>query len=446
MSGVKLAFGVAAAAIIGGAVLSPAYLVHGNSALVCSLVGCEPTIKGLCDKEFGLVKQIFEDNFKRRGEHGAAAAVYFRGELVADLWGGEWSQSHTKQLRSFGGAGGLIVALLMERGQLDASLPVSSVWPGFRQWATSDVSISEVIQMRFNASLLAPSDSTENRRVTSAKILRITPNRETPTPLEEVNENATLSTLYGYNPFIRDVVLTAIVPLVDPKKRDFVTYFKEEIASKVGLSEAEFQIGWRKEGTQGVKDFALVDKLALSMRALGNVTDGWCGPLPTRELWTQYLFGDPKPGFAEYLMYGDEFFGKRVPVVSATAAGLAKLYSFVASGDEETKTDIGAVQGRSLFKTKAATSCVAQKNLNTTTPIGFDELGRNVTVSSCGFALSTDTEPLYTLKETETHGRRWMHFAWANLGGSYVAASVGHGISLAYLVCVQKVGVGNIKV
>ena len=38
--------------------------------------------------EFARVRELFQENFERFGEVGAAVAVHLDGELVVDLWGG----------------------------------------------------------------------------------------------------------------------------------------------------------------------------------------------------------------------------------------------------------------------------------------------------------------------------------------------------------------------
>ena len=46
-------------------------------------------IEGIVAPEFHEVRREFERNFVERGEHGAACAIYHRGQKVVDLWGGQ---------------------------------------------------------------------------------------------------------------------------------------------------------------------------------------------------------------------------------------------------------------------------------------------------------------------------------------------------------------------
>ena len=53
-----------------------------------TMIDARPLIHGSCDPEFTSVQEAFADNFRRRGEIGAAVCVYKDGKKVVDLWGG----------------------------------------------------------------------------------------------------------------------------------------------------------------------------------------------------------------------------------------------------------------------------------------------------------------------------------------------------------------------
>jgi hypothetical protein len=48
----------------------------------------EVEINGFIADGYEEVREEFSNNFKRRGEVGAACSIYVDGELVVDLWGG----------------------------------------------------------------------------------------------------------------------------------------------------------------------------------------------------------------------------------------------------------------------------------------------------------------------------------------------------------------------
>jgi hypothetical protein len=53
-------------------------------------------IEGNCDARFERVRQAFAENFEKRGEVGAAAAVTIDGRPVVDLWGGHADKARTR--------------------------------------------------------------------------------------------------------------------------------------------------------------------------------------------------------------------------------------------------------------------------------------------------------------------------------------------------------------
>ena len=56
-------------------------------------------INGTWAPEFAAVKEAFSDNFRRRGEIGAAVCVYKDGKKVVDLWGGHKDLARTEPAR-----------------------------------------------------------------------------------------------------------------------------------------------------------------------------------------------------------------------------------------------------------------------------------------------------------------------------------------------------------
>ncbi len=86
------------------------------------------------------VREAFERNFAEHGELGAAFAASRRGEPVVDLWGGladrasgrPWQQDALQLIYS--GTKGMValcVLMLIDRGKLGLSDPVSRHWPEF---------------------------------------------------------------------------------------------------------------------------------------------------------------------------------------------------------------------------------------------------------------------------------------------------------------------------
>ncbi len=99
-----------------------------------------PVVQGHCDPAFGAVRDVFEENFARGHELGAAIAVYAGDELVVDLWGGVADRHTGRPWRrdtpcvAFSCTKAVTAAaalLLAERGAYDVDAPVAGWWPEF---------------------------------------------------------------------------------------------------------------------------------------------------------------------------------------------------------------------------------------------------------------------------------------------------------------------------
>ncbi|WP_405770675.1 beta-lactamase family protein [Streptomyces sp. NBC_00080] len=99
-----------------------------------------PQIHGHCDPRFAAVRAAFEENFRDRGELGAAVSVTVDGAMVADLWGGRadaagtraWERDTVVNVWSTSkGPTALCAHILADRGLLDLDAPVAVYWPEF---------------------------------------------------------------------------------------------------------------------------------------------------------------------------------------------------------------------------------------------------------------------------------------------------------------------------
>src|SRR5512142_770363 len=106
----------------------------------------------------GWVRVGFEDVARvfrrqlRRTTGGAAVAVYYRGELVADLGGGWRAEDLPWQRDTLGmgfsttkGVVSTALHLLADRGQIDYDAPVAEYWPEFAQGGKELVTVRHVL-------------------------------------------------------------------------------------------------------------------------------------------------------------------------------------------------------------------------------------------------------------------------------------------------------------
>jgi CubicO group peptidase (beta-lactamase class C family) len=112
------------------------------------------TADGFVAPGFEPVRDAFAANFTRFGERGAACAAYADGQLVVDLWGGEadhttgrpWTADTLSVIWSATkGAVGVLVNLLVQRGELDLDAPVARYWPEFARNGKEVVTVRMVL-------------------------------------------------------------------------------------------------------------------------------------------------------------------------------------------------------------------------------------------------------------------------------------------------------------
>ncbi|WP_217242597.1 serine hydrolase domain-containing protein [Streptomyces sp. AC555_RSS877] len=117
----------------------------------------EPAVHGHCDERFGAVRTVFEENFRDRGELGAAVTVVAGGETVVDLWGGwsdaagtrPWERDTLVNVWSTTkGPVALCAHILADRGLLDFDAPVALYWPEFAAAGKEKVLVRHLLSHR----------------------------------------------------------------------------------------------------------------------------------------------------------------------------------------------------------------------------------------------------------------------------------------------------------
>jgi hypothetical protein len=99
--------------------------------------GLPVAVEGSCDRRFAPVRDAFRDNFRERGEVGAAVCVMAGGRVVADLWGERADPGPARRwqpdtlVNMFSEGKGLVAACaarLAGQGRLDVDAAVASCW------------------------------------------------------------------------------------------------------------------------------------------------------------------------------------------------------------------------------------------------------------------------------------------------------------------------------
>ncbi|MEV7242211.1 serine hydrolase domain-containing protein [Streptomyces sp. NPDC093248] len=130
----------------------------------------EAQVQGHCDPRFTAVREAFEENFRERGELGAAVAVTVAGETVVDLWGGWADAARTRPWErdtlvnvwsTTKGPVALCAHLLVDRGLLELDRPVAAYWPEFAAAGKEDVRVRDLLSHRAGLSGLREPHSVE---------------------------------------------------------------------------------------------------------------------------------------------------------------------------------------------------------------------------------------------------------------------------------------------
>ena len=115
------------------------------------------TINGWTAPGFEGVRDVFQANFDKGTEDGAAFAAYHRGQKVVDLWGGvadpttgrQWDEdTMVLTYSTTKGATAMCANRLAEQGLLDVDAPVTQYWPEFGQSGKDAVTVGDLLAHR----------------------------------------------------------------------------------------------------------------------------------------------------------------------------------------------------------------------------------------------------------------------------------------------------------
>jgi CubicO group peptidase (beta-lactamase class C family) len=194
---------------------------------------------GTVARGFEPVREVFLDNFRKRGEIGAACSVYLRGEKVVDLWGGlrdhttgaPWEEDTMVVVFSTTkGMSALALAVAHSRGLYDHDAPVARYWPEFAAQGKGAITVRQLlshqaglaaVDERFDAGILADLD-------------RVAVGLAAQRPAWEPGRR------HGYHGISLGWYEGELLRRVDPQKRSLGRFFADEIARPLGI---DFHIG-----------------------------------------------------------------------------------------------------------------------------------------------------------------------------------------------------------
>jgi CubicO group peptidase (beta-lactamase class C family) len=289
-------------------------------------------VHGTVAPGFGPVRDAFARNFAERGEVGAACAVYLRGELVVDLWGGlrdraagaPWeTDTLVLVFSTTKGLAAMAMAVAHSRGLFDLDERVAAYWPEFAQNGKDRITVRQLLAHQAGLCAIdAPLTPAILRDLDAlaAILARQCPAWEP-------------GTRHGYHALTLGFFESELLRRVDPLHRSLGVYFRDEVARPLGI---EFHIGLPAD--IAASRLAAIESFRLRAHLLHLDRDTWRMTLAYLRpgSLTARAFGNPRVGRPSDFN-GPEFRGIELP--SAGGIGvvrdIAKAYGVFATGGRE---------------------------------------------------------------------------------------------------------------
>jgi CubicO group peptidase (beta-lactamase class C family) len=272
----------------------------------------------------------------RRTTGGAALAVYHRGELVVDLWGGmrtpgtPWQRdtvamcfSTTKGVASFA------VHLLADRGEIDYDAPVSRYWPQFAQAGKSVVTVRHVLTHSAGLHRIRTLIDHADRMLDWEYMVNA---------LERAEPVYPPGTRHGYHAFTYGWLTGELVRRVSG--RPIAQFVDEEVAGPLGLDG--LTIGCPPDrrdriaplepiGVPIARRFGLQQGVSLMGGPIGSAPALIGLPVNLRRIANALM-----PRGIEDVLWGPEVMDAAIPAANGffTARSLAKMYALLAGRGE----------------------------------------------------------------------------------------------------------------
>jgi CubicO group peptidase (beta-lactamase class C family) len=190
--------------------------------------------EGHASPGFEAVREVFVENFTRRGELGGACCAYHRGEKVVDLWGGirnkatgePWEQDTMVLVYSATkGLAAMTLAIAHSRRWLDYEERVAAYWPEFAQQGKEKITVRQLLAHQ--AGLFAFDEPVDRSVVADLDRLAVVLARQKPAWEPGTRQAYHAITLGFYE--------GELLRRVDPQHRSLGQFFQDEIATPLGL-------------------------------------------------------------------------------------------------------------------------------------------------------------------------------------------------------------------
>ncbi len=290
----------------------------------------------------GWVRAGFEDVARvfqrqlRRTTGGAAVAVYHRGELVVDLWGGRRTEDQPWRpdtlAMCFSTTKGVIstaLHLLADRGQIEYDAPVAVYWPQFAQGGKEDITVRHV---------LTHSAGLHRMRTLVDHAQQMLDWEYMVAALERAEPAYEPGTRYGYHALTYGWLAGELIRRVSG--RPVARFVDEELARPLGLDG--LYVGCPPEQRGRVAPLApMAGSLGrrLGLRPGAAVIGSPVGQVPALlglPVNPRRIVNTLLPRGIEDVLWGPEVMDAEVPAANGffTARSLAKLYAMLAHGGQ----------------------------------------------------------------------------------------------------------------
>jgi CubicO group peptidase (beta-lactamase class C family) len=191
-------------------------------------------VHGFVKPGFEAVREVFSENFTKRGELGGACAVYHKGEKVVDLWGGvrnkktgePWEEDTMVIVHSTTkGLAAMTLALAHSRGWLDYDAPVSKYWAEFAQNGKEKITVRQLLAHQ--AGLFAINEPVDKATVADLDKLAEILARQKP--------EWEPGTRQAYHAITLGFYESELLRRIDPQHRSLGRFFQDEIATPLDL-------------------------------------------------------------------------------------------------------------------------------------------------------------------------------------------------------------------
>eukprot|EP00127_Corallochytrium_limacisporum_P006956 Clim_evm10s239 gene=Clim_evmTU10s239 len=190
-------------------------------------------------KEFQPLVDLFERRIRSGEDLGGSLAVWIDGKPVVSVSGGSAGSeqdarevlpdslsicfSTTKTQES------LVIAMLVDRGYLDYDQPIAKYWPEFAQNGKEKITVRDLMRheacLNFVDEMYTPEHCLPENREKLANYLERQCARMAPGQKDKL----------AYHAISRGLFASVLCEKVDPKGRSMGTFYKEEVADKLGI-------------------------------------------------------------------------------------------------------------------------------------------------------------------------------------------------------------------